>query len=205
MALGGDFYDALVLPDGSLAAVIGDVTGHGPVAAATGAGLRAAWRAAMINGVPLLEVPGLLERVLLSERESDLSFATALMGLLRPEGRADLIACGHPPPLKISSGSADEVPLPAHVMLGIEPNRGVDVTSIELATEDRLLLYTDGLVEGRAAPGSPERLGPEGVASILDGMADVDPDELIDTVMTRHGGGLRDDVAVLVLGPRATA
>ena len=53
MLLGGDFIDAVTRPNGSLAAVIGDVTGHGPDAAALGASLRAAWRALALRGASL--------------------------------------------------------------------------------------------------------------------------------------------------------
>ena len=53
MLLGGDFIDAVTRPNGSVAAVIGDVTGHGPDAAALGASLRAAWRALALRGASL--------------------------------------------------------------------------------------------------------------------------------------------------------
>jgi serine phosphatase RsbU (regulator of sigma subunit) len=48
--LGGDFYDAVETPDGSLHLLVGDVAGHGPDEAALGAGLRIAWRALTLSG-----------------------------------------------------------------------------------------------------------------------------------------------------------
>ena len=69
MLLGGDFIDAVTRPNGSLAAVIGDVTGHGPDAAALGASLRAAWRALALRGASLQANMKTLNSLTLDESE----------------------------------------------------------------------------------------------------------------------------------------
>src|SRR5262249_56939540 len=63
MLLGGDFIDAVERADGSLAAIIGDVAGHGPEAAALGATLRAAWRGLALAQVPLVQTVSALDEL----------------------------------------------------------------------------------------------------------------------------------------------
>lgn len=74
--LGADFFDALELPDGMVATLIGDVAGHGPGEAAVGAALRAAWRALTLAGHRWGDVLDGLDKVLVSNRPSEEMFAT---------------------------------------------------------------------------------------------------------------------------------
>ena len=71
LLLGGDFYDAVDLPDGTLAVMVGDVSGHGPDAAALGANLRAGWRALTLAGSPADATVRALGEVV--DRERDLA------------------------------------------------------------------------------------------------------------------------------------
>jgi hypothetical protein len=67
MLLGGDFVDAVELDSGALAVIVGDVTGHGPDAAALGANLRAAWRVLALGETDPIEIVHRLEGVLTRE------------------------------------------------------------------------------------------------------------------------------------------
>lgn len=97
--LGGDFYDAVERPDGSVLVMVGDVCGHGPDEAALGATLRTAWRTLVIAGTPTGDVLGLLERVLEAERARTEVFTTVAMVEVAPDRRsADLYLAGHPVP-----------------------------------------------------------------------------------------------------------
>ena len=95
--LGGDFYDTVRTPDGTVHAMIGDVCGHGPDEAALGVELRIAWRALTFAGLCGDELLSTLQRVLEHERENDEIFATLCTVDIAPDGRrAGLCLAGHP-------------------------------------------------------------------------------------------------------------
>ncbi|CAM5290563.1 fused response regulator/phosphatase [Streptomyces hirsutus] len=98
--LGGDFYDVVRTPDGTVHAMIGDVCGHGPDEAALGVELRIAWRALTLAGLSGDELLGTLQQVLEHERADDEIFATLCAVDISPDGReAGLCLAGHPSPL----------------------------------------------------------------------------------------------------------
>jgi serine phosphatase RsbU (regulator of sigma subunit) len=88
-------------------------------------------------------------------------------------------------------------------MLGETP---IAPLTIELDADWGLLLFTDGLVEGRAAPGSAERFGVDELVRTLQSLVteDIARDDLAPALVAeaerRHGGPLTDDVAVLLIG-----
>jgi PAS domain S-box-containing protein len=203
--LGADFFDALELPDGTVATLIGDVAGHGPAEAAVGVALRAAWRALTLAGHGLVDVLDGLDKVLVSNRPSVEMFATACCLLVSPDRRHLTIAlAGHPPPLLAGDGAVGAVKTAAGPALGIlEPSYRWEVGTIEVGEAWTLLCYTDGLIEGHRRPGSPERFGTEGLdaaaAALLDENKSADAllDGLLDVVLEANGQDLSDDVAML--------
>lgn len=82
--LSGDFYDVVQRPDGTVHAVIGDVSGHGAAEAALGVCLRVAWRTAVLCGTDQLEQLALLEEILVAERSDPHVFATVTSLVLPP-------------------------------------------------------------------------------------------------------------------------
>ncbi len=105
--LGGDFYDTVRTPDGTVHAMIGDVCGHGPDEAALGVELRIAWRALTFAGLSGDELLSTLQQVLEHERENDEIFATLCTVDIAPDGRsAGLCLAGHPSPLIVRPGPA---------------------------------------------------------------------------------------------------
>lgn len=141
--------------------------------------------------------------------------ATALYGrlVLDPHGGLLLYSnAGHPPPLL---GTADgtvtaltsALSPPLGAPLPVSVGRGE--AAVDLPSGSTLLLYTDGLVEGRRAPGSSHRYGEESLSAWLDGVAPAprrvdaaDLDHLLVDVEAANGGPLLDDVAVVVLSSR---
>ena len=113
MLLGGDFIDAVTRPNGSVAAVIGDVTGHGPDAAALGASLRAAWRALALRGASLQANMKTLNSLTLDEsdraEQGELGLgllATVCAVEIDAAGRrARFVNAGHPMPLLLGARS----------------------------------------------------------------------------------------------------
>src|SRR6266540_3130270 len=96
--LGADFYDALELPDGTVATLIGDVAGHGPDEAAVAVALRAAWQGLVLSGHGPDAVLGGLDKVLVSNRPSAEMFTTVFCTWISPDrSRVTLASAGHPP------------------------------------------------------------------------------------------------------------
>jgi PAS domain S-box-containing protein len=204
--LGADFFDALELPDGAVATLIGDVTGHGPAEAAVGVALRAAWRALILAGHGPGDVLDGLDRVLVSNRTSEEIFATVCCLWVSPDRRRVVVGlAGHPPPLLVDDGKIEFVNVAGGPALGIleESYYVWHAGALEVGDAWALLAYTDGLIEGRRAPGSVERFGTEALreaaADLLDGQASVDGllDGLLDVVLKANGQDLSDDVAIL--------
>ncbi|MEU8539266.1 fused response regulator/phosphatase [Streptomyces sp. NPDC048717] len=212
--LGGDFYDTVRTSDGTVHAMIGDVCGHGPDEAALGVALRIAWRALIFAGLCGDELLSTLQQVLEHERESDEIFATLCTLDIAPDGRrAGLCLAGHPSPLIARHGRAAQL-LPYEdggPALGLLPRARWPRRQVDLGASWSLLMYTDGLIEGRSAgPGSP-RLGQEGMLDMINRQlaAGLRGEPLLEAAVTEvrslNGGELTDDVAVLALERLETA
>src|SRR6266581_2044134 len=205
--LGGDFYDVVESSDGWVHALIGDVCGRGPAEAALGVCLRVAWRTLVLAGRPAEEILSTLSVLLEHEREDDTMFATLCMISVHPDRTAGWIRmAGHLPPLLVSRGGVAELPTRPAAPLGLSEVRDWPGTQILLDGSWSILLFTDGLIEGRIGKGS-ERLGSEGLMDLIRdarGGPDQPADELLDKVIDRvrelNGGDLDDDLAALALG-----
>ncbi|MFE7778588.1 PP2C family protein-serine/threonine phosphatase [Streptomyces sp. NPDC057445] len=205
--LGGDFYDTVRTPDGTVHAMIGDVCGHGPDEAALGVELRIAWRALTFAGLCGDELLSTLQQVLEHERESEEIFATLCTVDIAPDGRrAGLCLAGHPSPLIARKGKAAQL-LPyenSGPALGLLPNARWPRRQVELGGTWSLMMYTDGLIEGRTGPGG-ERLGQDGMVEMINrGLAaglrgEALLEAAVAEVREMNGGDLTDDLAVLLL------
>jgi serine phosphatase RsbU (regulator of sigma subunit) len=215
MLLGGDFFDLVEGPDGWVHVVIGDVCGRGPEEAALGVCLRVAWRTMVLAGRPMAEVLSAVQQVLEHERHEDRLFTTLCMVSVAPDrGHARLHLAGHPPPLLLGPDGVSELRAPVSAPPGIAHMEEWPVSEVALGGDWTLLMYTDGLIEGRIGTG-PERLGSDGLTEILEAFLRTAPpagrwerrsrdehllDSLIDRVRELNGGDLDDDLAVLALG-----
>ncbi|GEL94261.1 PP2C family protein-serine/threonine phosphatase [Cellulomonas composti] len=204
--LGGDFYDVVERPDGTVLALVGDVCGHGPDEAALGATLRTAWRTLLLAGVATADLFELVERVLVSERPRSEIFTTAAMLEIAPDRRSvDLYLAGHPVPFVVGPPA---VTAPTHLRgraLGIPVTGGWHPLRLELAERWHLLMYTDGLLEATVEAGG--RLEKAGLRAVVDaawdaGGADGLVERVIEDVRRLHGGDLVDDAALVLVGSR---
>jgi CheY-like chemotaxis protein len=196
----GDFFDAVLAEDGTVHAIIGDVCGHGPDEAALGALLRVSWRALVLAGLDEPHVLPKLQQVLVSERHDPSLFTTVCTVAIR-DGAALVRLAGHPPPMVLRPAPhalAPTIGLP----LGIRPAAAWPALCVDLGADWSLLLYTDGLVEGRG-PVRGEMLWPEGLLALLAQERGTDlaalPARLVEHAVRFNGGPLTDDVAILVL------
>jgi len=210
--LGGDFYDMVQASDGWAHALIGDVCGHGPSEAALGVCLRVAWRALVLAGQQPADVLSAVQLVLQHEQQEEAMFATVCMLSVAPGRRTGILRlAGHPAPLLVTSDRITELTAPACPPLGLNGNGNWPGCEVELGDRWSLLLYTDGLIEGRISRG-PYRLGTEGLMGLMRdalGAPPFDPgkvsddallNRLIDQVRSLNGGDLNDDIAILALG-----
>jgi hypothetical protein len=207
--LAGDFYGVVAGPGGEVTLMVGDVSGHGPDAAAVATHLRAGWRALAVAGVPPTEMLRVLNDALLSEQRASggTRFATVcLASISRDLATVTLAIAGHPPPLLVRADAIAEVDISPGPPLGVVAEVEWRALSVELPAQAwSLLLYTDGLVEGRAEPGGERPFGMERLARLL---AEVAPpllepqiDRLLAEVRVANGGPMNDDVVMLVVSP----
>jgi serine phosphatase RsbU (regulator of sigma subunit) len=212
MQLGGDFYDLIERPDGWLHALVGDVCGRGPDEAALGVCLRVAWRTMVLAGQPMAGVLSAVQQVLECERHDDRMFATLCMLSVAPDRRSGrLHLAGHPRPVLISPSGVRELVAPARMPPGIAHVSEWPATEVELGERWTVLLYTDGLVEGRVGAGS-QRLGADGlihgIEALVPGEQGSGPARQVERLLGRmiervrelNGGDLDDDLAVLAFG-----
>ncbi|GAA5019522.1 hypothetical protein GCM10025734_72760 [Kitasatospora paranensis] len=146
--VGGDWYDALLLPDKSALLSLGDVAGHGVEAATGMVVLRNALRGLAMTGA----APGqLMEWLNLAAMQlPEPTTATAVCARYDPSTRELRWArAGHLPPVLLRDGEPTLLPLPRGVLLGAAGEQAYEERSTVLAAGDVLLLYTDGLIERR--------------------------------------------------------
>jgi serine phosphatase RsbU (regulator of sigma subunit) len=213
MLLGGDFYDVVEAPDGWVHAMVGDVCGRGPDEAALGVCLRVAWRTMILAGRPVGETLSALQQVLEHERHHDRLFATLCMLSVAPDRMTgQLRLAGHPQPLLITTDAVRELEAPVSLPPGITDATEWPSAPVELGDSWSVLMYTDGLIEGKTGSG-PERLGSDGLIKLIEServpTAATGPagrpahERLLDAVITSarelNGGDLDDDLAVLIL------
>ena len=191
--VGGDWFDVLPLEDGKTALVVGDVMGSGINAAATMGRLRTATTTLAALD---LDPARLLEHLDKITEGLDHSIATCVYAVHDPRLRQCRIAlAGHLPPVRLRGGRPPELlELPTGVPLGVG-GVAFSTTAVDLDPGDRLVFYTDGLVETRQHP-LDERL--DALLALLEG-PDRPLEEACDLLLrTLHQPDNSDDVALLI-------
>lgn len=201
--VGGDWYDAFRLPDGSMALLVGDVAGHDQHAAASMGQIRNLARgvaytrpespAAMLRGLDHAML-GLDVNVV----------ATAVLAQLEPchgqEGcRLSLrwSNAGHPPPVLLAAdGTARLLETTPDLLLGLDAGTRRDDHTLVMEPGASLVIYTDGLVERRGA--TLDR-GLDWLVGAVEGQQALTAGELCDRLLGELSGRSEDDVALLVV------
>jgi serine phosphatase RsbU (regulator of sigma subunit) len=203
--LGGDFFDAIQLEDGTVRAIVGDVCGHGPDEAALGVALRVAWRALVLAYQPPDVTLPALHRVVEAERQNDDIFATVCDFELHPDRRhAQMHLAGHPSPLLLTGDDAIEIPVEARgPLLGIFDGAKWPANHVELGREWTLVIFTDGILEGRNRTGDRYETTELARRSLQSMERADDLESLADGIISAtegaNGEPLSDDVALLLL------
>jgi PAS domain-containing protein len=146
--VGGDWYDTLLMPDNDVLLVVGDVAGHGIDAVTGMVAARNSLRGLAITGTGPAELLHMLNGVMCHFTSGVVG--TVVCGLYNPATRVLRWArAGHLPPVLVREGEACELPLPAGVLLGMDPDARYEEATQSLRPGDTLLLFTDGLIERR--------------------------------------------------------
>jgi serine phosphatase RsbU (regulator of sigma subunit)/anti-sigma regulatory factor (Ser/Thr protein kinase) len=201
--VGGDWFDAILLPTGRLGLAVGDVVGKGVQSAATMAQLRNALRAFALDQMKPSSTISRLNR--LTEEISESAFATVLYAVLDTEtGVCRFTSAGHPPPLVLlPDGTASYVEGGRGLPLGTGTSVRYRQETLTLPVGATVVFYTDGLVERRT-----ESID-EGLERLRLAVEEApsDPERLVEHVLESlvGGGGRRDDIAVLAVRLLAVA
>jgi phosphoserine phosphatase RsbU/P len=194
--VGGDWYDAFVLPSGELGMVVGDVAGSGLSAAVIMGRIRSALRAYALEFPGPADVLRKLDRKMQYFEEGDV-MATVSYAVLDPDsGQLAISSAGHLPPVIAAPGQRA-----ALAEIAVDPPIGVadvacrQVTTLALAPGAVLCLFTDGLVERRDEPID------DGITRLCQTVTPGPPGDVCVSVMQALVGSQYpgDDIALLVL------
>jgi hypothetical protein len=150
--VGGDYYDFPKLPDGRIALLMGDASGHGIAAGLLMAIANATLKTALDVDPEPRQVAALLNSALYRTGDRR-AFMTLFYGLLEPEtGRMDFVCAGHPfPLLRRANGEVIELGH-GNLPLGLRPRLELETDSVRIDEGDLLALFTDGLPEAVDGP-----------------------------------------------------
>jgi len=205
--VGGDFYDFMPISDTAMWVVIADVSGKGISSALVMSTLQATLRALLV-GVHSFE--RILERLngMVMEFTGGNHYVTLFLALLDSESpRIHYINAGHNPPLLVHSDGRSEQLEKGGTVVGLIPNVRYSRAQTEFHQGDRLVLYTDGIVEACNPAG--DMFGLEGIRQCLEACT---PDLPPETILARILSGVRefssgepstDDQTLIVVGPTA--
>jgi serine phosphatase RsbU (regulator of sigma subunit) len=222
MQMGGDFYDAMTLPNGMVGLVIGDVAGHGVEAAAQTALVTTTLRAfATEDPLSPGRVLARVNRSLTLDRKFE-GFVSVFYAVFNPETFVLRFSnAGHEPPILIRADGC-YVPLQSTgLVVGVEADVAYGEREVTLACGDYVVMITDGITEARS-PGSRAMFGWTGAAGVAvryremmrqlprrsgdDRRVEIDIAEAIYREALRFAGadeelgtGLSDDVALLTV------
>jgi phosphoserine phosphatase RsbU/P len=194
--VGGDLLEVVSHGDHSRW-LIGDTRGKGLPAVRLASVAMTSFRDACAQpGLSLPEIARVVDRSV-TRAAGDEDFVTALFADYDPRGWLELVTCGHPPPLRLTADGGLQALTPSAYAtpLGLRPH--MSVSTFTVSPGDRLVFYTDGLLEARDRAGRYFRL-----EDCLDTLRRTDleaaADELLDRLVAHTGRRLDDDVAVLL-------
>ncbi len=191
--VGGDLYEIVAVP-GAVRLIIGDVRGKGLDAVRLATVVLGEFRAAAVERDDIAALARQMDSRM-RPYLGDEDFVTALIAEIDSHGRASVVCCGHPPALLVASGersflgAADSLPLG----LGADPA----AVTAQLTPGDRLLLYTDGILEARDTEGRFIELDMV-TEELASGPLETVLDRINQALRDAVGSDLADDLALLL-------
>lgn len=192
--IGGDLFEVVAV-DGAIRLLIGDVRGKGLCAVRTATIVLGEFRAAATETGDLARIARSIDRGMRPYLTNPEDFVTACLLEITVDGRFSAVSCGHPAPVHLSAGLLTEVQVDHTPPLGLGsspvPTHG------RLQPGDRLVMFTDGLIEAR----TPTRAFVD-AASVLSALAAAPFERALDTALEalegQTTGALDDDLALLL-------
>lgn len=198
--VGGDYYDLTPLPDGRVALLVGDASGHGMAAGLVMAIANATLKTALDLDPSPERVIRLLNRTL-CRTGTNRTFMTVFYALLDPgTGEMEYVCAGHPfPLLRRADGTVEELGC-GGLPLGMREPLEICAETAVLEPGDLLLLYTDGLAEALDTQGKEAFGYPRITALTRDGGSPRTVHERILRAFDSHVGDepIKDDLTLLV-------
>ncbi|RHA37769.1 SpoIIE family protein phosphatase [Cellulomonas rhizosphaerae] len=193
--VGGDWYDALELPDGRFAVVVGDVAGHGLGAAAAMGQLRNTLRGFLLRGDDPAQALRWLDHVARLTMPTDM--ATVVVAVVdTASGEVTISAAGHPRPLLLDAGGgALLTDLPVDRPLGVGSG-APPTTRLTLEPGGGLVLYSDGLVDSRQ---TDLRAGLRRIVTLFERDDETRPVDIDEVMAACRDAASVDDLTLLVL------
>ena len=203
-SIGGDFYDYVDLPKGSLGFALGDVAGKGPPAALLSAMMQGIFAAqAASSDSPSQTISRV--NLALYRRGIESRFVTLMYGVLSPDGRLTYCNAGHNPPLVLSrSGSTRTVRRLecGGPIVGLFEGATYDEETIQLAPADWLVIFSDGVSEAMSAEGA--EYGEERIVQCIERNTSFEPRRVLEALFAdvrefARGAAQSDDITAMVL------
>jgi len=206
-SIGGDFALVNSADHEHLSLFVCDVSGHGIGSALVANRIYSETAAHLRSGMPFLDIFGELNRFLIEDIPGSGMYVTAAAARINTRRRSMVFAgAGHPPAMLARRGQDPLLLESRSMILGVLPD-AVDATpalELELQTDDRVLLYTDGITEVFNSRG--EMLGISGVQEIVRQASCLPPHEMkqaiLDRVAAWREGPATDDVSLMLLHVR---
>ncbi len=198
LPVGGDWYDAFVVPERGIGVVIADVAGHGMEAAGVMLRIRNALRAYAVEGGDPGEVLGRVNHLLTAQPDGG-PFVTCAYALLDVAGAAMTWAsAGHHLPVRSRGGRAQPLHCAVGPPLGVDPAATYTSSVEQLADSDLIVWFTDGLMERRDEPIDVSLESLYAAIGVLDGG---EVESVVDALVRRRSdsGVLDDDAAVIAV------
>jgi len=198
--VGGDCFDALTFAGGGVGIVIADVAGKGVPAALLMSNLQAAVRAFAQEGAAPSSVTASVNRLLCRNMTSGRFVTFCYARLDPPAGWLTYANAGHNPPLLVHADGCVDRLVPGGTVLGVFADGAYEQGEFAIAPGDRLVLYTDGMTEGRNAAG--EEFGEERMAESAVAHRALPAEAMLAAILndvgTFNGNAYEDDATLIV-------
>ncbi|MGB7848862.1 MAG: SpoIIE family protein phosphatase [Candidatus Acidiferrum sp.] len=204
LSVGGDYFDVFPLEDRRTAFLLADVSGKGLGAALLTTMLQGAL-SGMTLGTDPARVFNHINRFLCDHAEVG-RYATMFFGILDDAGKLEYINAGHPSPILLRSGTAEEAFTEGSFPVGLVPEAQFSTTTLQLEANDTLVLYSDGVTE--AMDPDEQLYGTGRLRAVLLGKNEMPLDEIQKTVLESvenfaRGARQADDLTMLLVRFRA--
>jgi len=204
LSVGGDYFDVFALDDKRTAFLLADVSGKGLGAALLTTMLQGAL-SGMTLGTDPARVFNHVNRFLCDHAEVG-RYATMFFGILEDSGKMEFINAGHPSPILLRQGTAEEAFTEGSFPVGLVPEAEFSTTTLQLEPNDTLVLFSDGVTE--AMDPEDQLYGVGRLRAVLLGKNEMPLDEIQKTLLESvenfaRGARQADDLTILLVRFRA--